>query len=174
MRLLGPERGSVVGTSMSLLPSGRMALRPDSIDGYLATLSEPHRAALEELRRRIRALVPDAEEVISYGIPAFRVKGGVVAGFCARAMGLSYFPFSGTTLRTLAADLRGYSHTKSALHFAAERPLPRTLVRKLLETRLAEMRLRAPRGRSLVPGGRSRKRAGRARGPARHRSRATT
>ena len=116
-----------------------MARRPGTIDEYLETVSEPSRAALEELRRRIHTLVPDAEEVISYGIPAFRVKGGVVAGFCARAQGLSYFPFSGTTLKTLAKDLRGYSQTKSALHFTAEKPLPRTLVCKLLKARLAEM-----------------------------------
>ena len=117
-----------------------MATRCETIDAYLATVSEPRRATLEDLRKTIRSILPEAREVISYGIPAFRVEGGVVAGFCARANGYSYFPFSGTTLKTLAAHLRGYSQTKSALHFTAERPLPRTLVRKLLKTRLAVIR----------------------------------
>ena len=63
------------------------------------------RAALDKLRKTIRAVVPKAEECISYGIPAFRLDGRIVAGFAATAKGCSYFPFSGSTLRTLAKEL---------------------------------------------------------------------
>jgi len=77
--------------------------------------------------------------VISYRIPAFRVGGKVVAGFCARKEGCSYFPFSGRTLRTLARDLAAYEQTKSALHFDPEAGLPTSLVRKLLKARIAEI-----------------------------------
>ena len=108
------------------------------IDRYLAAISADKRTALEKLRRTIRSIVPEAEECISYRIPAFRVGGAVVAGFCARANGCSYFPFSGTTLRTLAADLAAYGGTKSALHFDPAVGLPKALVRKLLEARIAE------------------------------------
>ena len=124
-----------------------MAPPAKSVDAYLATVSEPKRTVLNQLRRTILAFLPDAEEVISYGIPAFRVDGGIVAGFCATAKGLSYFPFSGTTLKTLSTELRRYSQTKSALHFTVEEPLPKTLVKKLLRARLAETRARAPRAR---------------------------
>jgi uncharacterized protein YdhG (YjbR/CyaY superfamily) len=62
----------------------------------------------------------------------------VVAGFSARADGCSYFPFSGTTLRTLSRDLAGYDKTKSSLHFDPEAGLPTPLVRKLLKARIAE------------------------------------
>jgi uncharacterized protein YdhG (YjbR/CyaY superfamily) len=60
-----------------------------------------------------------------------------VAGFCARANGCSYFPFSGRTLRTLAKEIAGYEHSKGALHFDPEAGLPTSLVRKLLRTRIA-------------------------------------
>jgi uncharacterized protein YdhG (YjbR/CyaY superfamily) len=108
------------------------------IDDYLATLARDKRTALDHLRRTIRSIVPRAEECISYGMPAFRLDGAVIAGFRARAKGCSYYPFSGTTLQTLARDLQGYGKTKSALHFRADEPLPAPLVRKLIAARMAE------------------------------------
>ncbi|MGO9830081.1 MAG: iron chaperone [Myxococcaceae bacterium] len=110
--------------------------KPSSIDEYLATVSGDQRAMLDKLRKTIRELVPEAEECISYGIPAFRLKGSILAGFAVRTTGCSYYPFSGSTLRSLAEDLSNYETTKSALHF--ERPLPKVLVRKLLKARLAQ------------------------------------
>ncbi len=117
-----------------------MQSKTESIDGYLAALSGTKRTALEKLRKTIRSIVPKAEECISYRIPAFRLDGEIIAGFCARTNGCSYFPFSGSTLRTLARDLTGYDMTKSALHFDPEEGLPAALVRKLLEARIAETR----------------------------------
>jgi uncharacterized protein YdhG (YjbR/CyaY superfamily) len=111
-----------------------------TIDAYLATVSDDRRAALEKLRKTIRSILPDAEECISYSMPAFRYGGHVVAGFLATKNGCSYFPFSGQTLATLAAEVEAYEQTKSALHFDPKRPLPVTLVRKLLRARIAETR----------------------------------
>ena len=116
----------------------RVAKKPATIDEYLATVTPDRRAALEQLRKRIRALLPDAEECISYSMPAFRHEGHVVAGFLATARGCSYYPFSGTTLASLSAQLTKYSRTKSALHFDPARPLPVALVRKLVKVRVAE------------------------------------
>ena len=70
----------------------------------------------------------------------FRLDGKVIAGFCVRTNGCSYFPFSGRTLRTLEKDLEGYEMTKGALHFDPEEGLPAALVRKLLKVRIAEAR----------------------------------
>ena len=114
------------------------ASRPATIDTYLSTVKGERRAALEILRRTIRGILPGAEECVSYGIPAFRLDGRIVAGFAATASGCSYYPFSGTTLATLARDLEGYEGTKSAVHFAADRPLSTALVRKLIRARIAE------------------------------------
>jgi uncharacterized protein YdhG (YjbR/CyaY superfamily) len=122
-----------------------MARKPTTIDEYLARVAGERRAALDQLRKTIRSIVPKADECISYGIPAFRLDGAIVAGFCATAKGCSYFPFSGSTLGTLAADLQGYDGTRSSLHFHPRKPLPATVVRKLLKARIAETRDGAPR-----------------------------
>ena len=111
---------------------------PTTIDDYLAAVTDEQRAALERLRATIRRIVPNAEECISYRMPAFRLEGRIIAGFAAFTHGCSYFPFSGRTLATLAHELRDYDQTKSALHFDTARPLPVTLVRKLIKARIAE------------------------------------
>ena len=111
-----------------------------TIDDYLSTVVGDRRTALDALRKTIRSILPRATECISYRIPAFRLDGVVVAGFCATAKGCSYFPFSGSTLKTLAADLRAYEKTKASLHFHPDEPLPTSLVRKLIKTRIAETR----------------------------------
>jgi uncharacterized protein YdhG (YjbR/CyaY superfamily) len=114
--------------------------RPETIDEYLVGVEREKRAALQKLRRTIRAILPAAEECISYSIPAFRFGGRIVAGFAATKNGCSYFPFSGTTLGTMAADLKRYGRTRSSLHFDPASGLPPTLVRKLIRARIAEVR----------------------------------
>ena len=111
------------------------------IDDYLAALDEPKRSTLEALRRSILEVVPDAEQCISYGMPAFKVRGKTVAGFAAFKNHLSYLPHSGSVLAQLGDDLTGYQSTKGSLHFAVDEPLPRSLVTKLVELRLRELRL---------------------------------
>ena len=111
----------------------------DEIDEYLRGVEEPGRSTLQTLRRTILEIVPDAEEVISYRVPAFRVGGETVAGFAAFKSHLSYLPFSGSVLSQLAEELDGYAMTKSSLHFPADRPLPRALVKKLIKVRLAQV-----------------------------------
>lgn len=108
------------------------------VDKYLRGIEEPKRSTLEALRRTILEIVPDAEQVISYKVPAFRVEGRIVAGFAAFKDHLSYLPFSGSVLPERASELDGYTMTKSALHFPVDRPLPKTLVRKLIEARRSE------------------------------------
>lgn len=109
------------------------------IDGYLGALDESKRRALEELRETILAIIPEAEEGIAYGMPAFRIRGKAVAGFGAFARHLSYFPHSGTVLAQLPDDVAGYTTSKGTLQFGIEAPLPRALVEKLIATRLREL-----------------------------------
>jgi uncharacterized protein YdhG (YjbR/CyaY superfamily) len=130
-----PEVKRMLRKAFQLAPGSE---RDPAVDAYLARVSPKSRALLQELRETIHSIVPDAEECISYRMPAFRHEGRVVAGFSATSGGCSYYPFSGRTLATLAADIEGYSHTKSALHFGAAAPLPTSLVRKLLAARIAE------------------------------------
>ena len=110
------------------------------VDEYLRRLEEPKRGTLQTLRSTILEIVPEAEQLISYGMPAFRLEGKTVAGFAAFRKHLSYLPFSGTVLSQLADELEGYTMTKSALHFAVDAPLPKALVEKLIDVRIAETR----------------------------------
>jgi uncharacterized protein YdhG (YjbR/CyaY superfamily) len=108
------------------------------IDDYLATVDEPKRRTLEALRQSILAVIPDAEQCISYGMPAFKVHGRTVAGFAAFKNHLSYLPHSGSVLDAVRDDVAGYESTKGSLHFPADRPLPADLVEKLVRARMRE------------------------------------
>ena len=91
------------------------------------------------MRRTILEIVPEAEEVISYRVPAFRVGGTTVAGFAASKNHLSYLPFSGSVIGQLSNELDGYTTTKSSVHFPIDRPLPKALLKKLIQVRLADI-----------------------------------
>jgi len=108
------------------------------VDEYLRDVDEPKRSVLQTLRATILEILPEAEQVISYGVPAFRVRGETVAGFAAFKTHLSYLPFSGSVLEQLADELDGYTMTKSSLHFPVDLPLPEELVKKLIAVRLAD------------------------------------
>ena len=109
------------------------------VDEWLEGTPEPQLGTLLAMREIILDIVPDAQQVISYNMPAFKVGEGIVAGFLPTKKGCSYYPFSGSTLETLADDVAAYSTTKGALHFRADKPLPKVLVRKLIKARLFEI-----------------------------------
>jgi uncharacterized protein YdhG (YjbR/CyaY superfamily) len=113
------------------------------VDEYLGVVEEPKRSTLQALRETILTIVPHAEQVISYRVPAFRVDGKTFAGFAAFRDHLSYLPFSGSVLTQLDDELGGYTKTKSALHFDVDRSLPKALVQKLISVRLDEIRERS-------------------------------
>ena len=108
------------------------------IDQYLGALDEPKGATLAQLRDTIVAIVPNAEQCISYGVPAFRLQGKTIAGFAAFKNHLSYLPHSGSVIPRLARETEGYTKTKGSLHFPVDKPLPKNLVKKLLDARMAE------------------------------------
>jgi uncharacterized protein YdhG (YjbR/CyaY superfamily) len=113
------------------------------IDEYLAQLDEPKRSTLQALRESIQRIIPEAEQCISYGAPAFRIDGKVVAGFAAFKNHLAYLPHSGSVFPELRDELAEYVTTSGSLHFPIDRPLPEALVRKLIEVRLPQVRQRA-------------------------------
>lgn len=87
----------------------------------------------------MKRLLPNAEEAISYGLPCFKVDGGVVGGFAANKNFCSYYPFSGSTLGQLKTELASYSQTLSALHFTDEKPLTKKIIKLLVDTRLKQI-----------------------------------
>jgi uncharacterized protein YdhG (YjbR/CyaY superfamily) len=112
------------------------------IDAYLEGVPAHQRESLSWLRASILAAVPEAEEGISYRVPAFRVDGAVVAGFASFTNHMSYLPFSGSVLDRLSDEISAFTHTKSSLHFTENKPLSEDLVRRLVAARRDEIRRR--------------------------------
>ena len=112
----------------------------EEIDEYLGELDEPKRSTLESLRATILAVIPEAEQGLSYGVPAFRLAGSVIAGFSAAKGHLSYLPHSGDVLSGVdPAALERLRATKGALQFPIDAPPPDALVAQLIAARLAEI-----------------------------------
>jgi uncharacterized protein YdhG (YjbR/CyaY superfamily) len=114
--------------------------KPKTIDEYLAGVKPDQRRALEELRRAIRAVVPNAEECISYGIPAFRLNGRSLVFFGAWSNHCAFYPGSSVTLKKFRKDLKDFQTSKGTIRFSPDEPLPVALVRKLVQTRSANIR----------------------------------
>ena len=110
---------------------------PD-VEAYLARVPEPARTTLEKIRATIRAAVPaEAEECISYGMPAFRYKGALV-GYAAFKQHCSFFPMSASLLDELADDVKNYRTAKGTLQFAVDKPLPAVLVKHMVNARVKQ------------------------------------
>ena len=108
-----------------------------TIDQFLACLSGDKRAALEKLRKAIKAAAPKAEEYINYGVPAFKLDGKLLVAFGAGAKHCAFYP-GALPIETHAQELKSYNTSKGTIRFAADKPLPVTLVRKLVRTRMAQ------------------------------------
>lgn len=109
-----------------------------SVDDYLAALPEEKRIALEKLRKMIKAIVPDAVEVISYQIPVFKYKGKPLVGFGAAKNHCSFYVMSAFIIPTYKDELKSYDTSKGTIRFPTNKPLPETLVKKLIKARIAE------------------------------------
>jgi uncharacterized protein YdhG (YjbR/CyaY superfamily) len=108
---------------------------PD-VETYLALCPQPHRATLEKLRATIRSAAPrEATETISYGIPTFKYKGGLVA-YGAFKDHCSFFPMSGRLVEEFADELKAYKTSKGTIQFAVDKPLPPTLVKKIVKAKV--------------------------------------
>jgi uncharacterized protein YdhG (YjbR/CyaY superfamily) len=130
-----------------------MSAKPQTIDEYLAPLSREKRSALEKLRRAIKSAAPKAEECISYNIPAFRLGGRMLVAFGAAANHCAFYP-GALPVRTHKDELKAYDTSKGTIRFQADSPLPTTLVRKLVKSRIAE---KAAQQRVAVDGARRRR-----------------
>ena len=116
--------------------SKAITTKPETHEDYLAGVSSDKRAALEKLRRAIKAAAPNAEECISYQVPAFRLNGKFLVAYGAAANHCAFYP--GSVLADLKSELRNYDTSKGTLRFPPEKPLPAALVRKLVKLRMAE------------------------------------
>jgi uncharacterized protein YdhG (YjbR/CyaY superfamily) len=109
---------------------------PAAVKKFYATAPSPHRETMLEMRDRILEIVPAAEEIVSYGMPAFRVGDVIVAGLLANKKHVGYYPFSGSILHLFPDELAKYSTTKSAIHIPIDKPLAKGLIKKLIKARI--------------------------------------
>ena len=110
--------------------------KPKTIDDYLARASSGQRAALNRLRKAIRAAAPRAEECISYQLPAFRLDGRMLVWFGAGANHCAFYP--GAVVQAFKRELLDYKTSKGTIRFQPDHPLPAALVRRLVRARIAQ------------------------------------
>ena len=110
--------------------------KPTTIDEYLARVSDDKRAALQRLREQILATVPKAEECISYQLPAFRHEGKLLVFFGVGANHCAFYP--GGIVSEFADELAAFDTSKGTIRFQPDKPLPATLVRKIVKARVAQ------------------------------------
>jgi uncharacterized protein YdhG (YjbR/CyaY superfamily) len=113
-------------------------MAPTSVDDYLGTLPDESRAALEQLRKTIKAAAPEATETISYQMPAFKDNGRFLVSYAAFKDHCSLFPASTAVMEALGEELKPYFSGKGTIRFTADKPLPSALVKKIVKARLEE------------------------------------
>jgi uncharacterized protein YdhG (YjbR/CyaY superfamily) len=117
-------------------PKGKGA--PKSVDDYLAGVPQPARGTLNKIRAAIRsAAPPEATEVISYGIPAFK-HNGVLIWFAAFSNHCSLFP-TAAVIEKFKSELKGFTISKGTIQFPTDKPLPPALVKKMVKARVARI-----------------------------------
>jgi uncharacterized protein YdhG (YjbR/CyaY superfamily) len=109
-----------------------------TVDEYLDAAPEPQRSTLTQLRAMLASILPEAEEGMSYGVPAFKVGEKSVAGYAHAKRHCSYFPHSGSVIPHVEPELlEGYDWSKGTLRFRVDQIPDEALVRRLVEIRLA-------------------------------------
>jgi uncharacterized protein YdhG (YjbR/CyaY superfamily) len=118
-------------------PSPKSKIAPQNVNEYLAGIPEPARSVFKAMRAAIRSAVPpQAVEIISYRIPAFKDKV-VLVWFAAFSNHCSLFP-TAAVIEAFKDELKGFSTSKGTIHFPTDKPLPTALVKKLVKARVAQ------------------------------------
>ena len=115
---------------------------PASIDAYLRQVPDIPRQTLEKVRKAIRAAAPNATEIISYQIPTFKQEYALIS-FAAFKNHCSIFTLSNEVMKTLAEELKPYDCKGVTIHFPIDKPLPASLIKKIVQIRLVEDASRA-------------------------------
>jgi uncharacterized protein YdhG (YjbR/CyaY superfamily) len=115
---------------------------PRSVEDYLSQVPEDARAALEKLRKTIKAAAPDTTETISYQMPTFKYRGRALVGYAAFKNHCSLFPYSTKVMDSYKEELKSYETSKGTIRFSTDNPLPAALVKSLVKERIEEIETR--------------------------------
>ncbi len=116
-----------------------------TIEQYLAAQPEASRSVLRRVRSVIVAAIPKAEEVISYGIPGYRVGNKVVLWFAGWKAHFSLYPVTSGTLKVLGDEIASFKVVKSTIRFPLSQPIPEKLITRIAKLRATEVRGKAAR-----------------------------
>ena len=113
---------------------------PEDVDAYLASQPEAFRRSLQTLREAIQSVVPDAEEAFVYGVPGFKLDGKPLACYAGFKNHCGFYPMSPAVIRAYSSELNDYEVSKGTIRFQPETMLSMTLIKKLVKSRVAEIR----------------------------------
>lgn len=116
---------------------------PQSIDEYIAGFPAETRKILEDLRALVQETVPDATEKISYGMPAFNLNGGYLVYFAAWKKHIAFYPITPGLEKALGREIAPYCSGKGTLKFPLGKPMPISLMKKIIEFRATEARVKS-------------------------------
>jgi uncharacterized protein YdhG (YjbR/CyaY superfamily) len=114
-------------------------VRDPAVDAYLASLPQDQREALGRLREEVERIVPDAVETISYGMPAFKLRGKFLVSYAGWKDHCSIYPLTDTFMESHAQAIEGFDRTKGSLHFTPAVPLPATVIEDLVRARVDDL-----------------------------------
>jgi uncharacterized protein YdhG (YjbR/CyaY superfamily) len=121
--------------------AAKVRIQAKTTDEFLAAVTAEQRKALERIRTAIQSVAPNAEECISYGLPAFRLNGKPLVAFGATANHCSFFPMDSTTVEAFADELEDFETSKGTIRFQPDKPLPIALVKKMVKAKIAAIEL---------------------------------
>lgn len=113
--------------------------KPTSHDDYLISVDEPQHSLMQKLRATIKSVCPEAEEVISYNMPAFKYKGRLMVGYAVAKHRCSLYPWTNSITVRLKDELQEFSTSKGTIRFTPQKPLPAGLIRRIVKIRMEEI-----------------------------------
>ena len=111
---------------------------PTTVDEYLLTKAEPQRTGLATMRAAIRAVAPEADEVITYKMPGFKTHGRFLVSYDAFKAHFSLFPASERVVAELGEDIAPYLSGRGTIRFPASAPIPTALIGRIVAIRVRE------------------------------------
>jgi uncharacterized protein YdhG (YjbR/CyaY superfamily) len=109
-----------------------------NIDEYISTFPRDIQAILQNIRKTIREVAPGAEEVIGYGVPAFKLKGEYLAYFAAFKKHVGFYPLP-SAIKRFEKELSDYETSEGTIKFPLDKPIPYSLIEKIVEFRVKEV-----------------------------------
>ena len=109
------------------------------VTAHLKAFAPAQRKSLQAIREQISEELPDAQEIIKYGIPTFVIEGVPILGFNGYKKHNSLFPYSGSVTPRLEKELAGYEQTKGSIHFEIDEPIPKALLKKIIKAKFAQL-----------------------------------